>query len=116
MIRGSTMIISNYLICVLTNSDITFGSSTTFTSLLIRSLIISLGSLCVGASQFILPLSIVHTIISSSTLFVFIIDFLVNYVRVNLKQGVGITIGIIGMILASNGRVLETWINPDYKE
>lgn len=106
LIRGFTNILTNYIICIFTNSTLTFSNPKTFQSILIRSIIISITSLCIGLAQYILPLSIVHTIISSSTLIVFIIDFIVNDVRVNLKQGVGITIGIIGMMLASNGRFI----------
>ena len=116
IIRGFTNILTNYIICLYTNSSLTFSNTKTFTSILLRSIIISLTSLCIGLAQYILPLSIVHTIISSSTLIVFIIDFIVNDVRVNLKQGVGITIGIIGMVLASNGRILESVIDKQYKE
>lgn len=116
MIRGSTSLVANYLICSYTKSDITFRNQSTFKYILIRSLILSCTSLFVGASQFVLPLSIVHTIISSSTLFVFIIDYAINSVVVNLKQVIGIAIGSIGMVLASNGRFISTLIDPTYHE
>lgn len=65
-------------------------------------------------SQFILPLPIVHTINCSGTLFVFLIDYLVNHVKINFKQGVGICMGIFGAILATNGQFITQYFNPSY--
>lgn len=115
MIRGIMGMVSNYLICYLGRFDITFSNVQSFKYLVTRSILLAMTSLFVGASQFILPLSIVHTIISSSTLFIFVIDYLINGVRINVKQGVGIAIGLIGVVLACNGRLITTLINPDYK-
>lgn len=51
-----------------------------------------------------------HTIICSSTLFIFVMDYLVNGVRVNLRQGVGIGVGLIGMLMATNCEVIVDWV------
>lgn len=115
MIRGISTLIFNYMICRINNCPMVFSERKTFSLLVLRSLILSLTSLAIGFSQFILPLSITHTIISSSTLFVFLIDYFVNSININLKQGVGITIGVIGMLLASNGRALSQWADNSYE-
>lgn len=114
MIRGISTLIFNYILCRIYNCVIVFSDRKTFSLLVLRSLIISATSLAIGFSQFILPLSIAHTIISSSTLFVFLIDYFINRININLKQGLGIAIGVIGMLLAANGRVLSLWMDTSY--
>lgn len=111
MIRGITTIIANYLVCTFGNCPLTFSDKKTFRILVFRGIVFTLCSLFIGISQFILPLNITHVIIGSSTLFVFVIDYVVNKVSINLKQGVGITIGLIGTVLASNGRALAQWVD-----
>jgi drug/metabolite transporter (DMT)-like permease len=115
MIRGVSGVIINYTICTLTKSPVSYSDPKTFKILAFRSIILAVCSLFVAGSQFILPLEIVHTITSGSVLFVFIVDYLLNQVKTNLKQGLGITIGMIGMILGSNFRLITMWIDPDYK-
>jgi drug/metabolite transporter (DMT)-like permease len=115
MLRGMVGTVFNYFICKGTNSSISYPEPQAFRALALRSFILTLTTLFFAASQFLLPLEIVHTIGTSSTLFIFIIDYLLNSVRVNLKQGVGITIGIIGVILASHYRLITLWIDPSYK-
>ena len=47
-------------------------------------------SILFASSQYILPLPIVHTLGCTGTLFVFLIDYLLNNVKINLKQSVHI--------------------------
>jgi drug/metabolite transporter (DMT)-like permease len=75
----------------------------------------ALHSYIFALSQHILPLPIVHTISCTGTLFVFIIDFLLNSVKINSKQAVGIVAGVIGALMATNGPVLTSLIDPSYK-
>lgn len=68
-----------------------------------------------GIAQFIMPLPIVHTIACSGTLFVFIIDFFINGTKINIKQLIGIILGIVGVLLASNGKIITKYFDPDYE-
>jgi drug/metabolite transporter (DMT)-like permease len=114
MLRGVVGLIFNYLVCFSTNSSITYLEPSTFKVVVLRVCILTIFSLFFAASQFVLPLEVVHTIGASSTLFIIIIDYLLNSVKLNLKQGVGITIGIIGVLLASHFQVITLWIDPSY--
>ncbi len=67
-----------------------------------------------GLAQFILPLSIVFTLVSSSTLFVFIFDYILFDVKINFKQGIGIIVGMIGIALASNGKLISKMVDQNY--
>lgn len=78
----------------------------------IRSLIMSIHGFFFALSQFILPLPIVHTVACSGTLIIFIIDYILNHITVNIKQIIGICIGIAGAILATNGKIITKYLYP----
>lgn len=59
-------------------------------------------SVIFSISQFVIPLPISHTISCSGVIFVFVIDYFVNGVEINRKQGVGIGVGILGVLMTGN--------------
>jgi drug/metabolite transporter (DMT)-like permease len=63
-------------------------------------------SFYIGLSQFMLPLPVTHTISCSGTIFIFIIDYFMNGTVINKTQLLGIIVGLVGVLLTSNGRVL----------
>ncbi len=69
-------------------------------------------SILFASSQYILPLPIVHTLGCTGTLFVFLIDYLLNNVKINSKQSIGILLGFIGALIATNSRILTKIIYP----
>lgn len=69
-------------------------------------------SFAFAVSQFILPLPIVHTINCSGALFVFLIDYLLNDIKINIKQAIGIVFGILGALLATNGALITKHLYP----
>ena len=66
----------------------------------------------VAFSQFYLSLPIVHTICGGGPIFIFIVDYYMNGIKINMKQFLGILIGIIGLILTINGRLLMVYLDP----
>ena len=68
----------------------------------------------VGISQFMLPLPIVYSITVSGPIFVFIFDYYMNGVAINNKQLLGIVIGVIGLLLTINGRVLIIYLDASF--
>ena len=84
-------------------------------TILARSCMLSFYGWGMAFSQFYLPLPIVHTISGTGPLFVFIIDYYLNDVKINQKQLVGIIFGIAGLILTVNGRLIITYIDPTYE-
>jgi hypothetical protein len=74
--------------------------------LIIRSFIMGIYSLVMSLAQFILPLPAVHTINCSGQILVFIIDYFMNGVKINCQQAIGVFVGIVGVLLAGNGRVI----------
>jgi drug/metabolite transporter (DMT)-like permease len=61
----------------------------------------------ISLAQFILPLPIVHTINSSGVIFVFMIDYFINGIQINKRQVIGITVGLIGVLVVGNQRYLK---------
>ncbi len=61
----------------------------------------------ISLAQFILPLPIVHTINSSEVIFVFMIDYFINGIQINKRQVIGITVGLIGVLVVGNQRYLK---------
>lgn len=80
----------------------------------IRSLIFVVHSFVLGWTQFYLPLYAVHTISGFGPIFVCILNYFLNGVKINLNQVKGILIAFIGIILTVNGKVIWSWMNPDY--
>ena len=70
----------------------------------------------IGLSQFVLPLPVVYMVNCSGTLFVFVLDYFKNGVKVNIKQGIGIVVGFFGVILSTNGDLLMLAIDPEYQQ
>jgi multidrug transporter EmrE-like cation transporter len=69
-------------------------------------------SLCTGFAQFVLPLPVCHCIACSGTIYIFIIDYFMNGTKINHKQLVGIIVGIAGVIIVSNGKLLTKFLDP----
>ena len=74
----------------------------------------SVYSIVISLAQFILPLPIVHTINSSTLIFVFIIDYFVNGVKINFQQTLGVCVGLVGVLVAGNSKIINSWIDSEY--
>ena len=68
----------------------------------------------IALSQFYLPLPIVHTISGAGPIFIFIIDYYINRIKINKKQLIGIVIGVLGLVLTVNGRIIMTYFDPTF--
>lgn len=104
----------NYLMCRVFKVPIDFKKPVPFKYLAIRSIIQVVHGFVFSFSQYILPLPVVHTINCCGALFVFLIDYFINGIKTNSKQNVGILVGLIGVLVATNGPLLTKYINPEY--
>ena len=87
----------------------------TLINLTIRVTLTSIFAAIAGLSQFYLPLPIVYTICGSGPIFGFIVDYYLNGIRVNGRQIVGLSVGIIGLVLTVNGNFLMKWADPSFE-
>lgn len=111
MMRGLCTVIFSYASCQYSDSVTVLQFKDNIKLLTVRSVIMTTHSFCVGLAQFILPIPIVHTISCSGTLFVFIIDYFKNGIKINSRQAIGIVIGVVGVVLVSNGNLLTKWVD-----
>lgn len=84
--------------------DLRYSDTVKF--IIIRSIIMAMYSLVFALSQFILPLPVVHTINCSGQIFIFLLDYFLYGVKINCQQAIGVFLGIVGVLLAGNGRVI----------
>ena len=56
-----------------------------------------------------------HTINSSNTIFIFILDYLIYGITINLLQGIGIAIGFFGVLIVSNSGLIISSIDKTYE-
>lgn len=63
-------------------------------------------TLVLTLAQFILPLPVVHTINCSGQILIFVVDYFLNRVKINFKQAIGVFLGVMGVLLAGNGKVI----------
>ena len=68
----------------------------------------------IALSHFYIPIPIVHTLSGSGPIFIFIIDYYRNGVKINEKQLVGIVLGLLGVILTVNGGIVMHFIDPTF--
>ena len=99
--------------CRLYGTPIDMKNPSNFRYLVLRASMMTIHSFFFALSMFILPLPIVHTINCTGTLFIFLIDYLLNNVKINSKQSVGIFIGIIGAMLTTNGSLISHYFFAD---
>lgn len=115
MARGIVTLAFSYLACLFSGDPNSLKYPTNFKLLVIRSFLMTMHSLTTGLSQFILPLPVTFTIGCSGTIFVFIIDYFVNGIKINISQLKGILLGLLGVFLTSNGKILTKLIDKDYE-
>ena len=72
-------------------------------------------SIIFSISQFVIPLPISHTISCSGVIFVFLIDYFINGVQINRNQCIGIIIGIIGVLMTGNSKIILLYFDSSYK-
>ena len=111
LLRGIACTAVHYITCNLTQSPINIKCPESYKYLVLRSIILSIYSIIFSLSQFVLPLPVVHTINCSGQIFVFIIDYLINGVKINFQQVIGVCVGLTGVLLTGNGKIIMMWID-----
>lgn len=106
--RYSVQIIISYIICRLNDSKMTYENPVEAKKLLFRSLIFSLNTAILAWAQFYLPLYIVHTIGSVGPVFVCIINYYVNNMKITRNQINGNIIAFIGIFFTINGKSIAS--------
>jgi drug/metabolite transporter (DMT)-like permease len=75
-----------------------------------RNIIIVIHSFVFTLVQFYLEQPILQTINSCGPIFIFVIDYFMNGVKINQKQFFGVLLAIFGVLLTVNGEALTSWL------
>ena len=77
-----------------------------------RNIIFILQGFAMPAIQFYLPLSIVHTLASTGSIFVCMFQFIFEKKLPHKKQANGMILTFICIAFTANGNLFLKWINP----
>lgn len=116
MCRGLVSMSLSYAVCSSQKDADWLAYRGNLGMLTVRSVIMCLQSFTTGLAQFILPLPIVHTIACSGTIFVFVFDYALNGIAIGKQQLLGMFIGLAGVLLTSNGKLIMSYVSPLYEE
>ncbi len=98
MVIALSYIVGRYL-----NIDLTYRDPYNFKILMARNFFTCVQAFGYTIVQFYLPQPIVQTLNSTGPLFVFLLDYKLNGIKITQKQIVGILFGMIGVLLTVNG-------------
>jgi drug/metabolite transporter (DMT)-like permease len=87
---------------------------TNFYNISKRNIIVVIHGLAITAAQFYLPLPIVHTINFFSPIFIFVIDYLENGVRINKTQFYFLLLSVFGVLCTINSELVSTLLDDKY--
>lgn len=83
-----------------------FKTSYDLKGLMVRNTAIFIHQVIYTGMFFVVSAPVNHTITISGPLFVFLIDYYINGVKINKKQATGVAMGIIGVIITVNAEYL----------
>jgi drug/metabolite transporter (DMT)-like permease len=81
----------------------TYKNPYNFKILLLRSQLLTLYFVVFALTQFYLPQPIIQTINSCGPIFIFVLDYLINGVKITKSQSIGVLLAIIGVLITING-------------
>lgn len=100
------MIFVTYIHCRMDGSSLVFFNRPHEKTLLFRNVVVCMHGFIVSLMQFYLPLSIVHTLVISGQIFIFLANYLIKGVKITKKQAIGVFVSFIGLGLIINGRYM----------
>jgi drug/metabolite transporter (DMT)-like permease len=102
LLRGLASVLINFGIARYYDMTLDFKYDVTFSNMIKRNVCLVIHGLAIAAAQFYLPLPVVHTISFFSPIFVLIIDYFENGVKINSRQVYCVVASIIGIICTIN--------------
>lgn len=111
MLRGCMLAIGCYGICKYQGDKMDFKNN--FWLIIARNVLMVFNGMFVAFAQFYLPLSVVHSLGGTGTIFLLGLEYLYEGKKVSRNQGIGIIITIVGVILISNGRLILSHFSED---
>lgn len=117
LIRGMVSVLFNYFLARYSyNLTLDFKYDVNFNNILKRNAIVVVHGLVFTAAQFYLPLPIVHTVNFFAPIFIFIIDYFENGVRVTTAQIWFLIMSVLGVLFTVNNALFSKLIDPHYEK
>ena len=88
---------------------------TNFKNIFKRNMIMVIHGLAITAAQFYLPLPIVHTVNFSAPIFVFVIDYFENGVRISKLQFYFLLCSVFGVLCTINSTLVSKMIDKNFQ-
>lgn len=107
--------ISIFLILKIRGEEVDFKNAKDFRLLLVRSTISAFNGAVAGLFQMYLPLTVYYTINSSTTIFTFVLNYLLYHVPVSARQVKAVIAALIGVGLVINGRAIYQYLDSSYE-
>ncbi len=104
--RGCMVIILSVIVARYFNLDLTYKNPHNFKILMLRNLFTCVQAFIYTLVHFYLPQPIVQTLNSTGPLFVFLLDYILNNVKISKNQLIGVILGVCGVILTINGKII----------
>ena len=83
--------------------------------LIIRSTISGFNGLAASFFQMYLPLTVYYTLNASMTIFAFLLNHFLYGVHFTVNQRKAVTVGMIGIALVVNGRIIYQFFDSSYQ-
>ena len=115
LIRGMVSVLFNYYLARYSYGlTLDFKYDVNFNNILKRNAIVVVHGLLFTAAQFYLPLPIVHTVNFFAPIFIFVIDYFENGVRVTTAQLWFLVVSVLGVLCTVNSELFSKLIDPHY--
>lgn len=101
----------NFAIVRYYDMGLDYKYDTNFYNILKRNIIVVVHGLAITAAQFYLPLPIVHTINFFAPIFIFIIDYFENGVRIGKIQLYFLILSIFGILCTVNSELVNQFVD-----
>jgi len=88
---------------------------TNFKNIFKRNMIMVIHGLAITAAQFYLPLPIVHTVNFFAPIFVFVIDYFENGVRISKLQFYFLLCSVFGVLCTINSTLVNKMIDKNFQ-
>lgn len=115
LIRGFVSMVLNFAIVRYYNMGLDYKYEVNFRNILKRNVIVVIHGLAITAAQFYLPLPIVHTINFFAPIFIFIIDYFENGVKITKTQFYFLLFSVLGLICTVNSELVSTLLDKQHE-
>ena len=115
LLRGIASILLNFFIARYYNMTLDFKYDVNFTNLIKRNGLLVFHGFAITTAQFYLPLPIVHTVSFFAPIFIFVIDYFENGIRINKTQFFCLFAGVIGILCTINSELVSKILDKNYQ-